>query len=169
MTCRTLCVTLTLIALAGCGRSDAPSTGRDDSLRFTLEEDTAGLTRGDPLLADYQIFRDGTGAVRARGRMELPDGARLQITVTPAGQRQPVARTQTVVRGRRFESAPIVGGQGSLPAGLYRIELATYFDPAWQPPEVMAATRDGRALRGPGVVRGNSGLPAFVHTEDRRL
>ena len=167
-----LCVTLTLIALAGCGGSNPPSpgAGRGDSLRFDLvEDDTTGLTQGAALLSDFEVFRDAAGGVRARGRMDLPDGARLQITLFRPGAREAVARTQVVVRERRFESVPILGGTESLPSDLYRIELATYFDSSWQPPEVMTATRDGRALKGPGVVRGNHGLAAFVHTEERRL
>ena len=171
VTCRMLWVTLALIALAGCGRSNTPSssTERGDSLRFSIEEDTTGLTQGDALLTGFEVWRDRAGAVRARGRMELPDGARLQITLYRPGVAEMAARTQAVVRDRRFESAPIMAGNNGLPAGLYRIELVTYFDSAWQPPEVMTATRDGRSLRGPGVVRGNNGLAAFVHTEERRL
>ena len=162
-------MTLALIALAGCGGSNTSSSSTGDSLRFSIEEDTTGLTQGDALLTGFEVWRDEGGAVRARGRMELPDGARLQITLYRPGVREMAARTQVVVRDRRFESAPILGGSDGLPAGLYRIELATYFDSAWQPPEVMTATRDGRSLRGPGVVRGNNGLAAFVHTEERRL
>ena len=166
-----LCVTFTTIALAGCGGSNPPSdrAGRTDSLRFDLVEDTTGLTRGDALLTDFEVFRDAAGAVRARGRMDLPDGARLQITLYRPGEREAAARTQVIVRERRFESVPILSGTQTLPSDLYRIELATYFDSSWQPPEVMTATRDGRALKGPGVVRGNNGLAAFVHTEERRL
>ena len=164
-------MTLTLIVLAGCGRSNAPSAGvsGSDSLRFEMLDDTTGLSQGTALLADFEIARDPAGAVRARGRLHLPDGTRVQISLTKPGERQATARTQVVVRDGRFETLPMMGGEAGLPPGLYRVELASYFDSSWQPPEVMTATGNGRILRGPGVVRGNNGIAAFVHTEDHRL
>ena len=164
-------MTLTLIVLAGCGRSNAPSAGASptDTLSFEMLEDTTGLSQGDALLADFEVARDRSGAVRARGHLHLPDGTRVQITLSEPGVREPLARTQVVVRDGRFESVPMTGGEGGVPPGLYRVQLSTYFDSSWQPPDVMAATGNGRTLRGPGVVRGNNGIAAFVHTEDHRL
>lgn len=171
VTCQRLCLIFTLTALAGCGRSNAPSAGGSDSdsLRFQVLDDTTGLSRGDALLDDFEVARDPAGAVRARGRLHLPDGTRIQITLSRPGERQAVARTQVAVRDGRFETVPILGGEAGLPAGVYRVELACYFDSAFQPPEVMTATAHGRTLRGPGMVRGNNGIAAFVHTEDLRL
>ena len=164
-------MTLTLIVLAGCGRSNAPSAGasRTDTLSFEVLDDTTGLSRGAALLSDFEVARDPAGAVRARGRLRLPDGTRVQISLSKPGSREAVARTQMVVRDGRFESVPMTGGEGGVPPGLYRVQLTTYFDSSWQPPDVMAATGNGRTLRGPGMVRGNNGISAFVHTEDHRL
>ena len=164
-------MTLTLTVLAGCGRSNAPSAGdsHGDSLRFTVLDDTTGLSRGAALLDDFEVERDPAGGVRARGRLLLPDGARAQITLSKPGARDVLARTQVVVHDQRFESAPLLSGPGGLPAGVYRVELTCTFDSALQPAEVMAATADGRVLRGPGMVRGNNGIAAFVHTQELRL
>lgn len=164
-------MTLTLIVLAGCGRSNAPSAGVSptDTLSFQMLDDTTGLSQGDALLADFEVARDRSGAVRARGHLHLPDGTRVEITLSKPGAREPLARTQVVVSDGRFESVPMTGGAGGVPPGLYRVQLSTYFDSSWQPPDVMAATGNGRTLRGPGVVRGNNGIAAFVHTEDHRL
>jgi len=132
-------------------------------------EDTTGISRGSPLLTEFDVFRDPTGAVRARGRIELPDGTRLQLSLYRPGSNEFLARTQFAVRDRQFESVPLSGGEGGLPEALYRVELVTYFDSAWQPREVMVATDNGRAVRGPGVVYGRNGIAAFIHTEDQRL
>lgn len=157
---------MTVALIAGCGSK--PS--EDGPLTFERldVQDTAGLAAGAPLLHALEIERDPAGAIRARGRLDLPDGTRMDLIVYAVGGAQVVARTQFTVRGGRFESAPILGAGGPLPEGSYRFQLQGRFDPAIQPPEVMAAVGGGRRLRGPGVMRTPDGVTAFVHDEELR-
>ncbi len=164
-------MTLAWLGAAGCGRSTTPpSSAPDATLTFhILDQDTAGLSRGPTLLTAFDIYRDATGAIRTRGRIHLPDGTRLQLTLYRPGRREILARTQFPVANGEFQSLPLTGPSGGFPEGRYRFELVSYFDSSWQPPQVMTATDDGRSLRGPGIVRGQNGIAAFVHTEDQRL
>jgi hypothetical protein len=150
----------------GCGRA-APEAG--DAWRAErLDADTTGVTRGAALLTSFEVFREPGGAVRARGTTSLPDGVRLQLSLIPAGSGLPVARTQFTVRAGRFDSPPLGLGE-PLPPGAYTAELLALFDSSWQPAEVLRATDDGRALRGPGMVVGNGRIPALIHREEQRL
>lgn len=152
--------------IVGCGSKPSEETP------LTFEkldvQDTTGLTRGDPLLRGLEIRRDPAGALAARGRLELPEGTRLDLIVYAAGSAQVMGRTQFAVRGGRFESPPILGAGGPLPQGLYRFQLRGRFDPALQPPEVMSAVTSGHRPSGPGMMRTPDGVIAFVHDEELR-
>jgi hypothetical protein len=166
---RSLWVSLALLAAAACG--DRPEgSGRDGApaAEGAGPEDRQEEPSGRSLLGGLDVFRDRTGALRARGRLELPDGTRMQLTVYRPEGGPPLARTQFALQAGRFESPPLTGPDGPLPEALYRFHLVTYFDPAWQPREVMEATDEGRALKGPGVTRGHRGRVAFLHQEDLR-
>jgi hypothetical protein len=171
MTRRSLVWVLVAVALVGCGRRESrtPETSaltlRDlDSLR-----DTTGLSRGAPLIDHMEPYRMTNGVVRVRGNLDLPSGTVVQIAVTREGERWPLARIQFALDGRHFDSPPILGPRGPLPAGTYRFELVTTFDPSRQSAEVMRVTDGGRELRGPGVTRDLDGHAAFSHIEERRL
>jgi hypothetical protein len=161
---------LLALVLAGCGRHGPPPREHPitlhelDSLR-----DTTGLSRGAAILERMEPYRMSNGAIRVRGVLDLPPGTVVQIAVTRAGDRWPIARTQFALAGPRFDSPPMLGPRGTLPAGTYRFELLSMFDPEWQPAEVLRATQDGRALRGPGITRDLQGRAAFSHTEEHRL
>jgi hypothetical protein len=166
---RFLFATLALLAMAGCGGRPEKPQEEDSLIVEQLDrEDTTGLSAGRPLLQDLDIFRDPAGAIRARGRLDLPDRTRLQLLVYRPKDAVPLTRTQFEVRDGSFESPPLLGADGPLAQGLYRFQLVSHFDPVWQPAEVLAATEQGRALKGPGMIRDRQGRAAFVHDEELR-
>ena len=142
---------------------------RESRLSFEDLGDTTGLSRGAPLLTSFEPTRITGGALLVRGTANLPDGTRLQISVTPGGAKTPVAVVQVTVSARAFETPAVFGPRGPLPPDLYRFEVLAHFNAAWQPPQVLRATDDGHALRGPGVTRGTGGQAAFFLREERRL
>jgi len=150
---------------SGCGRQQS----RDSRLTFEDLSDTAGLTRGAPLLTTLEPYRLGGGSLRIRGTARLPDGTRLQLTMVRVATHETVAVVQVIVQDKGFETAPLMGARGPLPADLYRFEVLAHFNTAWQTEKVMRATDDGRSLRGPGMIRGAAGQPVFFLREERRL
>ncbi len=160
-----LLAALGLLLLAGCGRRGAHGS------RLSFEElaDTTGLSRGEPILLGFEPYRLPGGAMRVRGKVDLPDGTRLQLTVVRAPIEQTVAVLQVTVRDKAFETAPFMGPRGPLPPDLYRFDVLALFNAAWQTEKVMRATDDGRSLRGPGITRARVGEAAFFLREERRL
>lgn len=161
-------LTACVLTIAGCGRRESEP---NETRPLTFEEltDTTGLSQGPEVVRTFEPYRMDNMALRARGRLRFPDGTRLQLSVYPAGQTTLLARIQFEVSGGQFDTPPILSPTGPLPHGHYHFELLTYFDRAWQPPEVLKETDNGRNLRGPGITRGRNGEAAFVHTEDHRL
>ncbi len=159
--------------LAGCG---SPAKDSSSDLRFEhlspntpQGEDTTGLHEGTALLGEFTPYRS-SGAIHVRGRLRLPDGAKLQLTVYRPKQTPIVARTQFTLEGGHFDSPALLGPRRQpLPVERYRFVLVVFFDDVWQPPSVLAATRNGRTLRGPGMTRDRNGGAAFVHSEERSL
>ncbi len=163
--CLALAAALVLAGgIAGCGRRSNVSP-----LSFEELSDTTGITRGAPILTALEPYRITGDALRIRGRAELPDGTRLQITIAEAATGKRVDVVQVTVRDRKFETAPLWGERGPLPPALYRFVVETQFNPAWQPEQVLRATENGRSLHGPGMKRGTAGQPAFYLTEEHRL
>jgi hypothetical protein len=165
---RTLACALALVLLApaGCGRGKPAR----QPLRFEdLGRDTAGLTRGRPLLDALEPYRMKNGVLRVRGAMNLPDGARIQLSIYRKDSNQMVSCVQFTVANHCFDSPPIIGPRGPLPVADYRFEVLVHFNSTWQPENVMRATHDGLALRGPGITRARSGEAAFFHSEERHL
>jgi hypothetical protein len=158
-----LAVVLVALIGLGCGRSEPK---RDEPLTMEELRDTSGLSRGAAIVRTLEVYRMENGALRARGALRFPDGTRVQLVVYPIGKQQPLATTQFEVQGGRFDTAPMIGPQGPLPSGRYRFELLTYFESAWQPPEVLEKTNQGRDIRGPGITRGQDGVAAFYYTEE---
>ena len=157
---------IALAPLAGCGQRREQAT---PELKFEQLGDTAGLSQGKPLLTRIEPYRMPGGTLRVRGEVEFPDGVRLQISLFRSGTKQLLARVQVVVEGHRFDSPPIMGTSGPLPRGPYRFEYLALFNEAWQTPEVMRLTNEGRDLRGPGVSRDRVGGAAFYLVEERTL
>lgn len=152
--------------VAGCGGRES----RDEApLVFDDMSDTSQLSKGAPLLTRIEPYRMDNGALRIRGRIDFPDGTRLQITMVDQERHQQVGRWQMTVEDGRFDSPPILGANGPLPTSLYRLEYLAHFNEAWQPKSVLEATRNGRTLRGPGVTRSRQGPGAFFLVEERRL
>lgn len=162
------CVAALLVAtvLAGCGGGREPE---DRPLTFEERRDTTGLSAGEPLLTSVEPYRSPDDAVRVRGRLDLPDGTRVQLSIYRGDTQEMLYRLQVVVRDGRFDSPPVLPGGRPLPPGRYRFEYFTLFNPAWQTPEVLRATSDGRTLRGPGVTRDQVGGAAFFLVEERTL
>jgi len=154
------------IVAEGCGRS-----GKSKAHPLTFEElsDTTGLSKGAPVLAQFEPYRLANGVVRVRGALRFPDDTRVQISVRDPYTRTIVAQCQVLVENGRFDTPPIIGEKGPLPIGNYHFELLAHFNTVWQLPNVLAATDTGRSLRGPGITRGRMGQPAFFLEEDRRL
>lgn len=157
---------------AGCGREDRPKAPESE---LTLEElakerDTTGLSQGGVVLRTFEPYRMENGAARVRGEMGLPDGTVFQIAIFRPGEKYPFTKVQSTVLRGRFDTAPIIDGQGRpLPTGTYHFELTVFFESSLQPASVMRRTGDGKDLRGPGITRDRNGIPAFSHAEDRRL
>lgn len=156
------------VMIAGCG-SKPPE--KESTLRFRRHEggvDTSGISRGKALLQAFDVERDAAGALRARGRLDLPDATQIELIVYAPRRAQVLARTQFALHERRFESPPLFGAGGPLPEGLYHFQLRGRFDPDLQPAAVMKAVGNGRNLRGPGIIRVGSGTVAFVHDQELR-
>jgi hypothetical protein len=148
-----------LATVSACGRTGERRA--TTSLSFETLSDTAGLGRGAPLLTDFEPYRLATGQVRARGAIGFPDGTRLQISILRASDQAVVTRLQVSVQGGRFDSPPVMGEKGPIAEGDYAFDLLARFDAQWQPPDVMSASDQGRALRGPGMARDRIGVPVF--------
>lgn len=159
-----LALTLTL---PGCG-----SKPREPEVTFEALDggpDTSGLTAGDPLLVSLEPSRTGEGAVKVAGRVRLPEGTKLQLSVKVPGGQVAMAMAHAFVHDGGFETAPLMGEAGPLKQGRYRVELLVPFTPDWQTPEVLRATGDGMRLRGPGITRGRDGRAALFLTREVTL
>lgn len=154
------------LALAGCGDKRA----RDpEPLTFEERLDTTGLTRGVLLLTAVEPYRMPNGALRVRGTLDFPDGARLQISIHRRPTGEMVGRVHVYVNHGRFDSPPILGPAGPLPRADYRFEFVTHFTDLWQTPDVLRRTRQGYRLRGPGITRDRMGQVSFLLTRDVTL
>lgn len=152
--------------LTGCSGRHEPE---DQPLTFEERRDTTGLSAGAPLLTRVEPYREPNDALRVRGRLNLPNGTRVELSIYRGDNPEMVYRLHVIVRNGRFESPPVLPGGKPLSPGRYRFEYFTLFNPAWQTPEVLRATSDGRALRGPGVTRDQAGGAAFFLVEERTL
>lgn len=156
-----------LAAVAACGRTGERQ--RATSLSFEMQTDTAGLSRGEPLLISFEPYRLPNGLVRVRGAANFPDGTRLEISITGAKDRKLVMRLQAPVQGGHFDSPPVLGEKGPIAEGDYAFDVLARFDDEWQPPQVMIASDRGRALHGPGMGRDRLGVPVFHVVRQGRL
>lgn len=155
-----------LVAVTGCGRSKN-SAGSGD-LSFESLSDTAGVTRGAPILTTFEPERLPNGLVRVHGLVDFPEGTRLQVSINRKQDHAMVARLQVLVNGGHFVSPPVMGERGTLPPGDYDFELLAYFNDAWQSPDVMNSSHRGLDLRGPGMTRDRIGDAVFhLHREGR--
>lgn len=147
-----------VLALAGCGarRDEKP---RD--LTFETIADTTGLAEGPPLVSDFEAIRHENGLIRVRGRARFPNGTRLRIAVSQPGADFTSAMVQVAVQDSLFDSPPLMGDAGPLPVREWRFEITAQFTPEFQPAEVMLATTNGLALRGPGITRTRLGGASF--------
>jgi hypothetical protein len=160
---------LACLALAlpvGCGRRDEHRATSEAPLSFERLADTTGLSNGAPIVQSFDAYRLPNGAMRVKGRLDLPDGTRVQVAVKRPGDRSAVAMVQVTVQDRRFDSPPMMGEVGPLPEAKYRFEISAHFTPEWQPPDVMLATDDGKSLRGPGITRTRVGGAMFWLVEE---
>lgn len=155
---------LVALSLASCGR-DKPAT----DLTFESLPDTAGLTRGAPVLESFEPYRMENGAVRVKGHARLPDGTKLQIAIKQPNGQVAVAMAHVYVQGGQFDSPPLLGETGPLPAGRYRFEVLSQFHSDWQDAGVMRALKDGEALRGPGITRAGDGRVALFLASEGQL
>lgn len=151
-----------VVFAAGCGGE------RKEPPPLTLEvlPDTAGLSQGSPIVDSLAVERMDSGALRVRGRVSLPDGTQLQVSIRRAGGGSALAMTRVVANEGRFETPPLVGDLGPLPPDKYRFELLAHFTPDWQSAEVLRSTDEGRTLRGPGITRSRQGKAAFFMEQE---
>ena len=152
------------LALAGCGREKPRQP-----MTFEHLPDTTGLSSGVAILKSFEPSRMANGTVRVSGDVRLPDSTRLQIAIRAPGGGVSLAMAQAVVLGGRFDTPPMLGEHGPLPAGDYRFELLAHFNADWQPARVLRATANGHDLRGPGITRARNGDAALLLTRDGRL
>jgi hypothetical protein len=161
-----LCACLAAAALAGCSRPKPQAS--EGGLTFEKLADTVGLAQGDPLVSEFEPYRLSDGSMRIRGRLDFPNGTRVQIAIkSPAGGTS-LAMAQVTVDNRQFETPPLMGPEGPLPVAKYRFEITSHFTSDWQDPGVLRATNDGRALRGPGITRTGRGGAAFYLVEEMK-
>ena len=114
-----------VMACAGCG---GRGSHKATELSFEGLPDTTGLSKGEALLTAVEPYRMANGALRVRGVIAFPDGARLQISVYRRSTHQMVGRLQVIVRNHRFDSPPLVGQGGPLPREEYRFEYLAHFN-----------------------------------------
>jgi hypothetical protein len=157
---------LLLLSLGGCGRQQERKV---PELTFETEGDTAGLDQGPEILTAFEPKRFDNGLLQLRGGLRLPDHTRVQISLYAPPSRQPLQRVQVTVMNEHFETAPMLGDRGPLPAGTYRIEFLSLFNSAWQPVDVLTSTNDGHSLRGPGMMRGSMKEAAFLLNKEQPL
>jgi len=160
---RVLCATAAL-TLAGCSREKS-----EPPLTFERLPDTTGLSVGAAIVKRFEPYRMANGAVRVTGDARLPDSTLLQIAIRAPGGGASVAMSQVVVVGGRFDTPPLLGDHGPLPAGDYRFELLAHFDADWQPARVLRETGNGLGLRGPGITRARNGEAALFLTRTGHL
>lgn len=152
-----------VVLTAGCGGE------RKEPPPLTLEvlPDTAGLSKGAPIVDSLAVERLDGGALRVRGRVSLPNGTSLQVAIRRAGGGgSALSMSRVVTNEGRFESPPMMGDQGPLPPGKYQFELLAHFTPDWQSADVLRSTDGGRTLRGPGITRSRQGNAAFFMVEE---
>ena len=156
------------LALCGCGGQKA---SEQETLGFEFDSapDSAKLVKGPPLLSDFEPYRASNGMLRVRGRFALPDGARLQISVKRKTDGHEVGRQQVLLVAGGFDTPPIPSMGEKLPEDDYAFEISTQFNRVWQPENVLAATRSGLSLTGPGMRRGAQGEAIYRLTIVERL
>jgi hypothetical protein len=159
--------TLCAFALAGCSREKPQQP--QQPLTFEHLPDTTGLSQGAAILQSFKPYRMANGAVRVSGEARLPDSTKLQIAIRAASGSASLAMAQVVVLGGRFESPPLLGDLGPLPAGHYRFEVLAHFDADWQPARVLREIGAGTGLRGPGITRARNGDAALFLAREARL
>lgn len=152
------------LSLAGCSREKP-----QPPLTFEHLPDTTGLSQGAAILKSFSPYRMPNGAVRVTGETRLPDSTKLQIAIRAPGSPVSLAMAQVVVLGGRFESPPLLGDLGPLPAGNYRFEVLAHFDADWQPASVLHEIASGDGLRGPGITRARNGDAALFLIREARL
>ena len=157
------------LALGGCGGHKA-DTPQDLGFQFdSTAVDTAALVRGTPLLSRFEPYRASNGALRVRGRFALPDGARLQISLRRRADGREIGREQVLVVAGAFDTPPFLDHGKAFPEDDYQFEFSTQFNRVWQPENVLAATRSGLSLSGPGMRRGRLGEAIYRLTMEQRL
>lgn len=154
-----------LAFVAGCGGGG----GEGGELGFVELPREGEEARGAPLLTHIEPYRMENGAVRVRGRIDLPDRTRLQITLRRKATQAIVGRVQVRVLDRGFDTPPILGPSGPLPKERYLVEALTFFNDTWQDADVMRASDGGRRLRGAGMTRDAQGAPVFRAVVERAL
>jgi hypothetical protein len=166
---RTSVALLAALSVAGCGRGTSHRSSELTFEELSKLSDTTGLSIGRPLLTTFEPYRMTGGAMRVRGKLDLPDGTRVQITITSATTGRDVDQLQVTIQDRQFETAPFMSDRGPLPEDRYRFTLLAHFNSTWQPASVLDATDQGRRLRGPGMTRTSMGQATFILHEERRL
>ena len=162
---RGMAATLLVLSPAGCGKA---KPAEHETLEIESAPDSATLTQGKSILTSFEPYRASDGALRARGKLALPDGTRLQLSVKRHDGVE-IGRVQLDLRGGGFDTPPIFDQGRVPPTASYRFELSVQFNHVWQPDNVLAETGNGLTLRGPGVHRGNHGEAIFESTLERRL
>jgi len=154
-----------VLAPAGCGKA---KPAEHETIEFESMPDSATLTQGKSLLTSFEPYRASDGALRARGRLDLPDGTRLQLSVK-RGDGIELGRVQLNLLGGGFDTPPIFDQGRVPPTDRYHFDLSVQFNRVWQPEQVLSATGNGLELRGPGMHRGNHGEAIFSTSLERRL
>lgn len=152
------------LALAGCSREKP-----QQELTFERLPDTTGLSAGVAIVERIEPYRMSNGAVRVSGDARLPDSTRLQIAIRTTAGGVSVAMAQVVVVGGKFDTPPLLGERGPLPAGNYRVEVLAHFNEDWQTGRVLREMGYGKGLRGPGITRARNGDAALLLTREGRL
>jgi hypothetical protein len=156
------------LTLAGCG-SRGGRHATDEGLSFETLPDTGVLVQGRPLLTEFEPYRASDGALRVRGRLDLPESTQVQIEVRRRSTGQQLNLVQVSVVKGAFDSPPIFAAGKAPPPDVYSFAVTSQFNTTWQSRDVLEATRYGLDLRGPGMRRGPHGEAVFRIVLEKRL
>ncbi len=143
---RAIAIALALTAAVGCSsgpsRTDSLSSHRTKTVVWTPPPDS---TRS--LVAEFSSERSAEGALVFHGRVLLPPGTVLWLILKPPGRKPFEPAKVSLGADGGFTSEAITDNGALLRPGGYKVVVLSWFNGAWQSPEVMSLVgEDGEKL-----------------------